>query len=207
MSIGKRLAKLRAQRGITQQELIEMVGFKNRASYALYEIGRREPGYDTLCKLADFFGVTTDFLLGQTPAKEDNVDTYKFDGRKLRERRKSRKLTIEALADLTGIPSVCINNYEKMQETPNEATTQRLADALGVSDLHFFVDGVLDIRDIIPDINNKSLEFIVDPSKYEYIVAAHKYFEDGISPEAMDSMRHALLGVYGKKKKQTLPGT
>ncbi|MBX6396382.1 MAG: helix-turn-helix domain-containing protein [Alicyclobacillaceae bacterium] len=37
-----------------------------RATYAQYEIGRRTPDYDTLRKLADFFEVSTDSLLGRT---------------------------------------------------------------------------------------------------------------------------------------------
>ncbi|MER3120759.1 helix-turn-helix transcriptional regulator [Bacillus altitudinis] len=35
----------------------------HRATYANYERGYRQPDYDTLIKIADFFEVTTDYLL------------------------------------------------------------------------------------------------------------------------------------------------
>jgi transcriptional regulator with XRE-family HTH domain len=137
--------------------------------------------------------------LGQTPI-EDNGDKYKFDGSKLRKKRKDRNFTVKALSELTGISAEDITSYETMQKIPSASTIETLTNALGVPDLYFYLDGVLDIRDIIPNIERKDYEFIVDASRYAYIVAAHKYFEDGITPEAMDMMRQALIGVYGQKK-------
>ena len=39
----------------------------SKSTYASYEYGAREPNYDMLCKLADYFNVTTDYLLGREP--------------------------------------------------------------------------------------------------------------------------------------------
>ena len=44
------------------------------AAYQNYENGRREAGYSTIAKLADFYGVTTDYLLGREPAQEPEFD-------------------------------------------------------------------------------------------------------------------------------------
>lgn len=41
-------------------------------SYSAYE-GAREPKYDLLCKLADYFDVTTDYLLGRKDDKGSPV--------------------------------------------------------------------------------------------------------------------------------------
>lgn len=63
MSVGNRISELRNKRNLTQDGLANRVGI-SRAALSHYEKDRREPDYDTLVKLADFFDVTTDFLLG-----------------------------------------------------------------------------------------------------------------------------------------------
>jgi len=37
-----------------------------RPAYTAYEMGKRQPDYETLIKLADYFNVTVDYLLGRT---------------------------------------------------------------------------------------------------------------------------------------------
>lgn len=63
--IGKKLTKLRNEHGLTQQAVAEGIGV-SRATYAHYEIDRREPDNETLCKLAAFFHVSADYLLNLT---------------------------------------------------------------------------------------------------------------------------------------------
>lgn len=55
---------LRKERGLTQTELAKVVGFTHVA-VVKWENGQREPDFSTLTKLADYFGVTTDYLLGR----------------------------------------------------------------------------------------------------------------------------------------------
>lgn len=68
IEIGQRMLKLRKQMKKSQSEAAEFLGL-SVAAYQNYETGRREANYETLCKLADFFCVTTDFLLGREPEK------------------------------------------------------------------------------------------------------------------------------------------
>lgn len=58
--IGGRLKSLRGKK--TQEEVANHIGV-SRARYSHYENGRSEPDYDTLQKLADYFKVSTDYLL------------------------------------------------------------------------------------------------------------------------------------------------
>lgn len=60
----KLLKTLRAQRGMTQQEVAQRLGI-TRQAYSNYEAGLREPDYGTLCALADLFGCTADRLMGR----------------------------------------------------------------------------------------------------------------------------------------------
>ncbi|PRS02334.1 transcriptional regulator [Bacillus atrophaeus] len=60
--LGDRLKELRDSKKLTQDKLAEILGI-SRGTYAHYEINKRKPDYETLIKLADFYGVTTDYLL------------------------------------------------------------------------------------------------------------------------------------------------
>lgn len=60
-----RLKELRKKQKLTQQQVADAVGIGMQA-YAYYEKEERDPSPDTLCRLADFFGVTVDELLGRT---------------------------------------------------------------------------------------------------------------------------------------------
>ena len=60
-----RLKELRKTKGVTQKQVAEYLGITER-QYQRYEYGRYESNHDTTIKLADFFGVSTDYLLGRT---------------------------------------------------------------------------------------------------------------------------------------------
>lgn len=64
MNISKVLKDLRTQKGLTRQQLSDTLDLKER-TYLKYETGEARPPYETLIKLADYFNVTTDYLLGR----------------------------------------------------------------------------------------------------------------------------------------------
>jgi transcriptional regulator with XRE-family HTH domain len=61
----KRLAELRKKKGLTQYELADLLNL-TRGQVGNYEQGKRQPDFDILQLFADFFNVTTDYLLGHT---------------------------------------------------------------------------------------------------------------------------------------------
>lgn len=63
--ISARLRSLRNQKKLTQRQLSSKLQI-SQSTIALYETGNREPDIDTLQKIADFFDVTTDYLLGRS---------------------------------------------------------------------------------------------------------------------------------------------
>lgn len=63
------LKLLREKRGFTKKQLADAIGIKERA-YLTYEYGQRDVSTELLQKFADFYGVTTDYLLGREPAPE-----------------------------------------------------------------------------------------------------------------------------------------
>lgn len=63
----------REAKGLTQKECADMLGISLRA-WQTYEQGVSEPKQDLLCKIADIFNVTLDYLLGRAPAPEPFAD-------------------------------------------------------------------------------------------------------------------------------------
>jgi transcriptional regulator with XRE-family HTH domain len=84
---GEKLKKLREEKGLKQSELASILGI-GRTTLSHYELNNREPDLDILNKIADFFNVSVDFLLGRTSIrnriedityimKNGNVETLK----------------------------------------------------------------------------------------------------------------------------------
>ena len=68
-----RLKELRQQRNKTQQEIADFLNLTPKA-VSFYELGQRDIPNDTLIKLADYFHVSTDYLLGHEPHKKSTLD-------------------------------------------------------------------------------------------------------------------------------------
>ncbi len=67
--LGDKIKGLRKKAGMTQSELAKRLGISGSA-VGMYEQGRREPDNKTLLKLCSVFGITTDYLLGNTEPAE-----------------------------------------------------------------------------------------------------------------------------------------
>ncbi len=68
IKFSERIRELRQEKGIKQREMADILGVKLR-SYQNYEGGDRRPDYEGLVALADYFGVTTDYLLGRSDSR------------------------------------------------------------------------------------------------------------------------------------------
>lgn len=73
---GQNLAKLRKERSLSQYKLAEFMNL-SRGQIANYEQGSREPDFNTLEKFADFFDVSTDYLLGRSNHPKLNAEKDK----------------------------------------------------------------------------------------------------------------------------------
>ena len=65
MIFPKRLKELRQKKGLTQQNIADLVHV-NRVTYTNWEKGNREPNFETLLKLASILNTTTSYLLGES---------------------------------------------------------------------------------------------------------------------------------------------
>lgn len=67
----KRIRELREDADLTQEKVGRAINVPQR-SYAYYESGERMVPPYVLCALADFYGVSVDYILGRTNGKETN---------------------------------------------------------------------------------------------------------------------------------------
>lgn len=65
MTFPERLKELRIYRNLTQKEIADSIGMAPVA-YQRYEYGTREPAYQKLIALADYFDVSLDYLVGRS---------------------------------------------------------------------------------------------------------------------------------------------
>jgi transcriptional regulator with XRE-family HTH domain len=70
--LAERIRQLRTDRGLTQQELADTLGITQQA-VGRWEKGLASPDTPTLPRLADLFGVSTDYLLGRTDKKNNPI--------------------------------------------------------------------------------------------------------------------------------------
>jgi|SRR5690625_3833719 len=65
---GSRLKYLRINSNLTQRELAEIINVST-STIGMYEKDAREPSFETLIKIASYFNVSIDYLLGYTNEK------------------------------------------------------------------------------------------------------------------------------------------
>ena len=94
-----RLKELRLKKGMRQWELAEALHF-SRSAYNLYETGRRQPSYEGLCSIADYFGVNMDYILGRT---EIDAPIPSFSREEIELIEKYRRLDVRGRATVRGL--------------------------------------------------------------------------------------------------------
>ena len=111
MSFSETLKRLRLEKGLTQGDLAKYSGLK-QSSIAMYETGKRNPKIDVLERLADFFNVDIDYLIGKTDKTTKVIvappEPQKSDGLPELNARDEREIERD-LADM--MHSVAMANY------------------------------------------------------------------------------------------------
>ena len=121
------LQQLRKSKGLTQEEIASILDVK-LSTYQKYERDAISPPYDTLIKIADFYGVTTDYLLGREPAQpEPNpFENIKLTKEQEEEANKNYKmLTPKDKAIVASIIQAFVATHKKDQpEQPKESNME-----------------------------------------------------------------------------------
>ena len=69
--IGDRLAELREEKGLKQRELADKLHL-SKSTISTYERDKHCPEYKILIRIANYFDVTTDYILGNSNKKQSD---------------------------------------------------------------------------------------------------------------------------------------
>jgi transcriptional regulator with XRE-family HTH domain len=72
--LGARIRESRNRKGMTQKDLASLLGVTD-AAIGMWENGRRKPDAEDIKRMANIFGVTTDYLLGQESPQKQVIPT------------------------------------------------------------------------------------------------------------------------------------
>ena len=122
MTVFDRVKKLAESQGISIVELEERLDFGRNS---LYSWKKKTPNGDRLKKVADYFNVTTDYLLGRTP-------TPQFSRRDERDVQKTLEEMVEGLSDKNAL-SYMKNGDEEINEEDAELLRASLENAIRTS--------------------------------------------------------------------------
>jgi repressor LexA len=75
--LGSRLKELRELKGLRQEDVAKFFSY-GKSTISQWESGRNEPEYEILVKLAEYFEVTTDYLLGKTNCLNSSLNSNKI---------------------------------------------------------------------------------------------------------------------------------
>nr|DAH48472.1 MAG TPA: Repressor protein CI [Caudoviricetes sp.] len=124
--LGKRIAEQRKKLGLSQEELAEKLNISQK-SISKYELGDRKPQYKVLVRMAEYFGVTTDYLL------ELDGDGNAMLGKRIAELRKACDMSQKELGEKLGLSASAIGMYEQGRRDPSNAMLIGMEKLFGVT--------------------------------------------------------------------------
>lgn len=170
----QRLKALRKERGVTQQQLADGVGI-SKGGLSYYENAGRTPDISILERFADYFGVTTDYLLGRTNAQ-------------------TKKTKLQAVCNYTGLSDKAVNLLSDLKEnSPAQlrAINFLLEQAAGDMDIVYDID---DADDYDGSILNAVVRYLNRYSNYdEYLAEYVSSSNEGISSTIQNALHLLIL--------------
>ncbi len=145
MEFGNTLAKMRTLKGLSQREFANLLGVSNGA-VAMWETNKRQPDLDMLKKIANFFNVTIDYLIGCEKSGGNDYSNFQlFDEcfdlqNKIRSLLKEQSLSEEEFMEKTGFDKLRKDEYLYGGKLPTIEDLIKIAGVLNVT-----TDYLLDI--------------------------------------------------------------
>lgn len=176
MILGDRIKELRENKKITHEQLAKVLGL-TKFAIVKYERNEREPNLDTLKKIANYFSVTTDYLIGNS-----NFKTFQYDG--------FWDKTVELKEYVKDLPT---DSYFIVLKILDDALQLSLQNKDDPEYIIMIDDLISAIRAIKPDL------FLTDVYPYPEELAYAKLFEAYIEKkDKIDKLLYQLFQYYIK---------
>jgi transcriptional regulator with XRE-family HTH domain len=139
MEFGINLKKLRENNNLSQKELAKIFGI-SRSAIAAYEAQKREPKFELLIRMADYFDVSLDYLLGRS--QDDNGKTREIIKKNIK--RILNNMSVSELTREIGNKTGILISIDKLESilngysVPDVLTLKILAMYAGVEVEHFY---------------------------------------------------------------------
>ena len=133
-AFSNRITALRKERGLSQKEVAMSLGV-SQALLSHYEKGVRECGLDFVLKCAEYFGVTTDYLLGKDDSKYGIYKTYSADDTESVYSIKTDKIDMRTIL-------MCINLFAERFSTMDPKLGDKLLWGAAISEYKILVASI-----------------------------------------------------------------
>ncbi|WP_391559642.1 helix-turn-helix domain-containing protein [Robertmurraya sp.] len=202
--LANRLVEQRKNKKLTQEELAKNIGI-TRSALSQYEIGRRQPDYDTLQKLADYFEVTVDYLLGRTddptPLKNKYLDLDNKPIRNIIKLRKEQGISQDDFGKMIGLvdPALWII-FEKEGNVPPRIL-QRSAAVLNTSE-EYLLGLTGDPSPSTTTVTVAGKEISVTPEELRFLeeLKKHPLMFHGLQQNPEEMVKDLVKSVQFRKK-------
>lgn len=202
---GKRLAALRKQKGMSQYDLAGQLDL-SRGQLSNYELETREPDFETLRRITNYFDVSADYLLGFS----DNAAVYKVPP--------AKKLPVLG-ALRSGIPLLADENLAGYMEVPDyitadyifEVKDNSMADAGILKDDYVLCrkakaaqagQVVLAIKDLHTGCCQGVIRFYIEENKRKLVLRS----ASTLYPDLSIKEGYKVIGVIASLFRQEIPG-
>ncbi len=203
MKLSNRIRELREEKNLTQIELAKKFNITS-ASISQYELGKRFPDQETLEKLADYFNVSIDYLIGRSTDRTsfigNNPKNFISSNMELLKGDMTWEEMSNDISVKTNRPSMAeyynpkyLKNLADGKENPPYPRISMLAMYAGVHPDFFYRENTKKDLKIArqqykSDMEKKHLskekqDFVNDPDNDIYIEFAMKMKEQGINPK------------------------
>lgn len=139
-NFGEKLRELREERNLSQKELGDKMGGITQQTIAQYEKKETVPKFETVSKIANALEINPNIFYSDF--SQSVADDSEEIGERIKELRKSKKVSQKELAQKTGLSIGSIQGYEQGRYNPKLEAIVKIAGALGV-DLKVFYDDLL----------------------------------------------------------------
>lgn len=192
-----RLRKLIERDNITQNQLANIIG-KTRQAVNNYTLGNTAPDADTIIKLANYFNVSSDYLLGLSNAISQNED-------------------LKAVCKYTGLSERTINNLHEQVEALScfhydDFFDKDIYNEKYEEELKFFKKSLFVLNDLLgylnfQDISQKIYDFVCVSKKIDYVYENYSHKMEGFADYptgetsiCVDESKQKELAGYEEKK-------
>lgn len=176
----ERLVELRKEKGLKRQEVANALGV-SRASLEYYEKGQRKPDIEIAARIAEYYNVSTDYLVGLSASRVNEED---FD--------------LKMVCDYTGLSNYAIMKLKQI--TCRRELSKRLEEMLSINMISSLADTVASYRDVLYE-EIESLQQLLQvkddeenikqaEAKYQNIIDKKEYLQYSIEKYTINGIRH-----------------